>query len=172
MVSQRRGVQGVVTGKPPTSLDTGLPGSGKTVLSSQIIATLLGQQDQSRSLPPMYFFFDTRDGDKQTLDDVLRSLVSQLSFLSNEAMETLNNFFAEKYDGGNRRPSSQDLAAMFLAMLRSQRKKVRIVIDALDECTTQDEVLVWMQSLTTEFTDVATLITSRDETRIESVIRE
>lgn len=149
----------------------GLPGSGKTVLSSQVITALLADR-HGRELSPIYFFFDTRDRGKSSLDDLLRSLISQLSSISNKAMVGLRTIFAEEYAGGDKRLLPRDLNALFLAMLRSTDEPIRLVIDALDECNTTDEVLTWTRNFTTELRDASVLITSRDESRIGSAMRD
>src|SRR2546423_3629801 len=53
----------------------GIPGCGKTILSSTIIEDL--KRTLSRQ-PLLYFYFDFNDTDKQTLDSMVRSLMSQL----------------------------------------------------------------------------------------------
>ncbi|CAH0019738.1 unnamed protein product [Clonostachys rhizophaga] len=132
----------------------GLPGSGKTILSSQVISALLADR-HGRELSPIYFFFDTRDRGKSSLDGLLRSLISQLSSISNKAMVGLRTIFAEEYAGGDKRLLPRDLNTLFLAMLRSTDEPIRLVIDALDECNTTDEVLTWTRNFTTELRDAS-----------------
>src|SRR2546423_9103116 len=53
----------------------GIPGCGKTILSSTII------EDLKRTFPRqslLYFYFDFNDTGKQTLESMVRSLISQL----------------------------------------------------------------------------------------------
>lgn len=54
----------------------GLSGCGKTILRSSIIGLL--QQEIPPPCPLIYFFFDFRDSTKQSLDGMLRSLITQL----------------------------------------------------------------------------------------------
>lgn len=150
----------------------GLPGSGKTILSARIINALLSDQSQDSWLPPLYFFFDTRDADKQSIESLLRSLVSQLSSISTQAMGVLGTAFGGKFEDGDVRPSCAELAELFSAMLHEAGGKIRIVVDALDECNTQDDVLFWMRSLAPELTNVGFLVTSRDEGPIELAMKD
>jgi Cdc6-like AAA superfamily ATPase len=55
----------------------GNPGCGKTILSSAIIKNL---DDIVSFQPLLYFYFDFSDTSKQTLDSVVRSLISQLYY--------------------------------------------------------------------------------------------
>lgn len=150
----------------------GLLGSRKTILSARIINALLSDQNQDNWFSPLYFFFDTRDADKQSIESLLRSLVSQLSSISDQAMGVLSSAFGEKFENGDVRPSYAELVKLFSAMLQDTGGKIRIVIDALDESNTQDEVLAWMQSLAPDLPNVGFLVTSRDEGRIDSAIRD
>lgn len=53
---------------------SGIPGCGKTVLSSAIIEKL--EMDSSHTV--LYFFFDFSDAEKRSLEGMLRSLINQL----------------------------------------------------------------------------------------------
>ena len=61
---------------------TGVPGAGKTVLSSFVITKCSEISDQKPSTPTLYFFFKMTDNDKNSVIAVIRSLVYQLYLLS------------------------------------------------------------------------------------------
>lgn len=161
-----------------------IPGSGKTVLSSQVVATLLASKRHtsdsdiimgSDSFPssPMYFFFDSRDRDEQSLDSLLRSLISQLGSISKQAMTVLNTALEHDFANGDKKPSTKDLDVLFSGMLHPvTNQRARIILDALDESNSPDSMLSWVQSLAAKHQHVHILITSRDEMEIESSMRD
>ncbi|CAH0046151.1 unnamed protein product, partial [Clonostachys solani] len=142
----------------------GIPGSGKTVMSSKIIHSLLSDETNV-----LYFFFDTRDSEKQSLDDLLRSLILQL-YTEGQARNILESLFVDKFGEGNKRLFSKDLETTFLSMVNSSGRKFKIVLDALDECSTKEDVLDWVQSSNSksELAEVGFLMTSRNDKVIES----
>ncbi|KAK7212205.1 hypothetical protein V2G26_019383 [Clonostachys chloroleuca] len=142
----------------------GIPGSGKTVMSSKIIDNLLSEE-----MSVLYFFFDTRDSEKQTLDDLLRSLILQL-YAQGQSRNILENLFVDKFGEGNKRLFSKDLETTFLSMVNSSGRRFKIILDALDECTTKEDVLDWIQLSNgkPELAEVGFLVTSRNDKVIES----
>ncbi|VUC36794.1 unnamed protein product [Clonostachys rosea] len=142
----------------------GIPGSGKTVMSSKIIDNLLSEKTNV-----LYFFFDTRDSEKQTLDDLLRSLILQL-YTEGHSRNIIESLFVDKFAEGNKRLFSKDLETIFLSMVSSSGRKFKIIFDALDECSTKEDVLDWVQSSNSksELAEVGFFITSRNDKVIES----
>ena len=110
----------------------GIPGCGKTILSSTII------EDLEKTLPPstlLYFYFDFSDNHKQKLDSMVRSLISQLYYKSKNAQKQLDSLFSSCEDG-NRQPTHESLCQVLLHMVDSL-EHTYIVLDALDECSTR-----------------------------------
>ena len=149
----------------------GIPGCGKTILSSTIIEDL-EKTLQRQSL--LYFYFDFSDTDKQTLESMVRSLISQLYSKCRGASKELDSLFSSCEDG-RRQPSCESLCKAFLHMIE-QVKEVWIVLDALDECRTRkgpptEGLLSWMRDLlSSEQRNVHLLVTSRPEQDIKSGI--
>lgn len=147
----------------------GIPGCGKTVLSSTIIVhlkrTLLHQ-------PLVYFYFDFHNTGKQALDNMIRSLISQLYYKFEDTWKQFDSLFSS-YEDGHRQPTCESLCKTFLHMIE-QVKEVWIVLDALDECRTRkgpptEELLSWIRYLlSSEQRNIHLLITSRPEQDIES----
>ncbi len=68
----------------------GIPGCGKTILSSTVIENL----DSFTSRKPLlYFYFDFNEVDKQTLDGMIRSLVGQLYTQQEDTQHHLDALF-------------------------------------------------------------------------------
>lgn len=117
----------------------GLPGCGKTVLSATVLDYLAKENDKLI----LNFFFDFSDTTKQTLDGMLRSLAFQLyqgGFDSAIHLDTLS----QAHQNSSVRPTTKALSDIVFMMLGVQ-KKVTIVLDALDESKTRDDVLQWIK---------------------------
>jgi hypothetical protein len=149
-------------GKVPFLWLHGIPGCGKTVLSASIILEL-GQE------PPalLYFYFDFNDKRKQSLNDAVRSLLWQASRHGGNHSEEITRLYATCQDGGVQ-PSTQDLVQTLDKMLRIM-SHVRILLDAMDECTTRPTLLPWLSKMASqEFGNVQLVTTSRKEHDIEA----
>ncbi|EKJ76090.1 hypothetical protein FPSE_03722 [Fusarium pseudograminearum CS3096] len=143
----------------------GLAGCGKTVLSGTILDHL-GESATNHTV--LAFFFDFNDIKKQRLEDLLRSLAIQLYHRGNETARTLDRLFALQ-DNGRKQPDSRALSDCIDAMMKDAGR-VFIVIDALDECKTTDEVLRWIGGLASG--NVQALITGRPDTKFQSEISQ
>ncbi|KAK6334444.1 hypothetical protein TWF730_003659 [Orbilia blumenaviensis] len=150
----------------------GIPGTGKTILSAKIIHSLFLEQKSDDQTYTLYFFFDTRDSEKQTLKSLLQSLIFQLYRVCDKSKVFLNAVFSEKYESRARLPSVEDLVKIFLNMMRSARQNIKIILDALDESSTQDALLDFTRSLSQKFEKISFLVTSRDESLIEMQMRD
>lgn len=71
-----------------------------------------------------------------------------------------------------RQPTTKSLASAFLSMCQLSTEPIRIVIDALDECTTRTQLLVWIQELVQadNIGKTQLLVSSRREQDIEKVL--
>jgi Cdc6-like AAA superfamily ATPase len=146
----------------------GIPGCGKTILSSTVIQAL---ENTGSHRPLLYFYFDFNDKEKQTHHNMLSALLSQLYSTSSDSsqMQALDSLFKSCQDGC-RQPSTQSLCEVFLHIL-DQLKEVWIVLDALDECDTRKGLLPLIRNvLQSDRRNVHLLVTSRPEHDIESEI--
>jgi hypothetical protein len=150
----------------------GIPGCGKTVLTSTIIARL--EQDMTDQVL-LYFYFDFTDTDKQSLNSVLRSLVKQICNRQlckerPDASQSLDYLWAS-HEQGTRQPSTKSLQSTLQSML-SGLSNVSVVLDALDESTTISELLAWLRTLFEGNTnDCRLLVTSRRMEDIELALQ-
>lgn len=140
----------------------GLAGCGKTILSTTILDHLV-QIDTHTTLA---FFFDFSDPRKQKLEDLLRSLAVQLYHTGNEAARRLNSLFTS-HDDGRRQPDTNALSACVDTMVQIAGK-VFVIIDALDECTTREELLHWIRGLASS--NAQLLVTGRPEAEFQREI--
>jgi NACHT domain-containing protein len=150
----------------------GIPGCGKTILSSSIIKNL---ENITSYQPLLYFFFDFNDSSKQKLEDMVRSLISQLYYKHPETRQELDSLFSSCKDGYEQ-PSNKSLCDVLFRMIE-QVKEAWLVLDALDECSTRkgssstEGLLLWIEEvLKSERRNVHLLVTSRPEQDIQSNI--
>lgn len=141
----------------------GIPGCGKTVLSSSIIEDL---KQSSSDAPPavLYFYFDFNDTWKQTLDNALRSLLWQATtYASPGELQQLYDSCGK----GKDQPSTESLIQTLEKALRALGRTI-IVLDALDECTSRPALLPWLaQTAGRDTSSLQIIATSRNEHDIE-----
>jgi hypothetical protein len=151
----------------------GIPGCGKTVLTSSVIEDLQGSQSPRPSQTLLYFYFDFTDNQKQSFENTLRSLIFQTYHQNDNAKRHLDSLYSSAYRGGQEQPSFESLQKTFTGMI-GNLEEVWIVLDALDECTPRGELLAWLRSINQDFSvqvKMHLLVTSRPEQDIESAIK-
>ncbi|KAI9809040.1 MAG: hypothetical protein M1825_002329 [Sarcosagium campestre] len=151
----------------------GIPGCGKTILSSTIVQNL-GSTLPSPSF--LYFYFTFTEPDKQSLDGMIRSLIGQIYFKYEDVRKQLDLLFSA-CSNGHQQPTTASLCTTFLHMLQ-QVGEVWIVLDALDESHARkgkqtEGILLWMRDLLdSKESNIHILMTSRQDQHIESEIRK
>jgi hypothetical protein len=141
---------------------TGIPGAGKTVLSSTVIATLHCQQEASRNAV-VFSYFDFQDATKQQSDTLLKAILSQLATRSSEALECLTGLHDRC--SGLRGPSSAELLSVVTTAL-ALFPQTFLVVDAVDECSDRSMVLKYLRALS-ELPNLHLITFSRREADIE-----
>jgi hypothetical protein len=150
----------------------GIPGCGKTILSSTVFEHLKDLCIQ----PLLYFYFDFTDAEKQTLSGVVRSLMSQLYNTCKSAQEPLDALFSS-CKRSNMQPSCESLCKTLQQMVE-QAKDVWIVLDALDECVERkggptEGLFLWIRDLVKSTKcNVHCLVTSRPEHDIRAELSD
>jgi NACHT domain len=86
-----------------------------------------------------YFYFDFRDENKQSRDNLLRSLLFQLSTQYHHLSDILSHLHS-LYEDGNQQPSDDTLARCLKKMLsHPNQDPVYLIIDGVDECPNSPE---------------------------------
>ena len=155
--------------KAPPDLLTlyGIPGSGKTILASSVIAEIEEKILNSKSIL-LYYYFDFNDRQKQNVSGCISSLLLQLAFVM-EDFDKLRLLYVA-CDLGRRQPSIHEMKETLRNALKAL-PKVYMVLDALDECQELDEALSFIVSACGSWdTDVKTLVTSRKERNIDEAL--
>ncbi|KAI9765534.1 MAG: hypothetical protein M1840_007360 [Geoglossum simile] len=117
----------------------GIPGCGKTVLASTIIENVLHHCHLDPALAVAYFYFDFNDIEKQRHENMIRSLIAQLSIQSASIPQALESLFSSCMNGA-RQPVTDALLETLRQMIR-EFTEVFIILDALDECKERQELL-------------------------------
>ena len=114
----------------------GIPGAGKTIITSIVIDDLNTRLQNDLSIGIAYLYCDFRRRDEQKAEDLLASLLKQLSQEQSALPGDLKRL-RDQHKDKRTRPSlheisktPHDVAAMYI--------RVFIVVDALDECHVSD----------------------------------
>jgi hypothetical protein len=107
----------------------GIPGAGKTVLSSTVVEHLKRQNAASEARLA-YYYFDFSDHAKQNAQGCIQSLLLQLFEQSTLIPKELRSLYQ---DNRHITPRLEALVEVLIAILRDGAEDY-IVIDALDEC--------------------------------------
>lgn len=149
----------------------GIPGCGKSVLSSAIIHNLSQFCDNVPGRVVVYYYFDFSDKQKQDVSSMLRSLICQLAQDFHKIPEGLHKAFSEY--GKKRKSLSQKGLLELLRQVIKEFPQVYVVLDALDECAKWVELLKVLEDIFDwELQHMHTLMTSRREKEIEDVLEE
>jgi hypothetical protein len=125
-----------------------------------------------------YFYFDFRDVDKQNLQNLLPSLLTQLSARSDPCHDILSQLYST-HDRGERKPSDRAMVECLKEMLSLEAEgPTFIILDALDECpitsgipSSREEVLELVDELVNlHLPNVHICVTSRPEHDIRVVL--
>jgi hypothetical protein len=125
-----------------------------------------------------YFYFDFRDVDKQKLQNLLPSLLTQLSARSDPCHDILSQLYCT-HDRGERKPSDRAMVECLKQMLSLDAQgPTFIILDALDECpigssipSPREEVLELVDELVSlHLPNIHICVTSRPEHDIRVVL--
>jgi hypothetical protein len=144
----------------------GIPGCGKTILSSTIIEHLLQHCNDDIRTVTAYFYFDFNDAQKQDPELMIRSLLCQLLQRSYTISKGVDALFSSCKNG--QQPSLHALLEVTPQVMQ-QFMHVYLVLDALDECTQRPELMEVLETVAGwQLDNVHLLMTSRKERDIES----
>jgi hypothetical protein len=146
----------------------GIPGCGKTILSSTILEDLLRCKDDPGKIIT-YFYFDFIDAQKQSAELMLRSLIYQLVRQSSLIPASLD-FHYSAHEKGNRQLSLETLLLMTRQIIQ-EMPQVYVLIDALDECAQRAELMDLLETMADwGLQNMHVTLMSRRERYIETVL--
>lgn len=147
---------------------SGIPGAGKTILSSTIIATLLCRLEEFEAAV-LFSFFDFQNASQQKSDALLRALLAQLAEQNKESFQCLRKLHDDCKSGGHQASSDALLTTLTAALTHFPR--VFIVVDALDECSERQQMLKYLKLLS-EASNTHIIVLSRRERDIELALED
>ncbi|KAL6904181.1 ankyrin repeat-containing domain protein [Trichoderma evansii] len=114
----------------------GIPGAGKTILTSIVVEELTIRKEENRSIGVAYIYCHFRRQHEQKAEDLLASLLKQLAQSRPSLSDSVKSLYGSHKAKGTR-PSLNKISKELqsIAVLYS---KVFIVVDALDECQASD----------------------------------
>jgi Cdc6-like AAA superfamily ATPase len=149
----------------------GIPGCGKTILSSTVTQDILLHCANDPGKVVAYFYFDFTDADKQKPELMVRSLISQLSEKCIKMPLALEALYSYS-DKGNRQPSLDALMNVLQHMLQEFPQSY-LILDALDECADRAVLMIILEQIAGwQLEEMRVLVTSRKERDIESSLED
>lgn len=147
---------------------SGIPGAGKTMLTSIVVEKLTECANRVETIGIAYVYCMFQRQNEQKADDLLASVLKQLTRDRFPLSETVKSLYSS-YKDGQLRPSFDQLSSTLQSVI-DLYSKVYIVIDALDECsdTCRGNLLPEIFKVQTQ-TGANFFITSRD---ISAIVKE
>ncbi|KIJ07095.1 hypothetical protein PAXINDRAFT_103100 [Paxillus involutus ATCC 200175] len=146
----------------------GAPGFGKTVLFSTSVEVVRTRASaRGARCCCAYSYFDAREsgGASQKFETFLRSILGQLCFNRADVPDAMKRLYGVDSDE-HPEPTLAQLRTTLGEVVKGF-DDVYILIDALDECDSQAELLDWVKSLQSTTPGLHLLATSRPERIIE-----
>lgn len=123
-------------GDKQTLFCPGIPGSGKTILTSIVIDKLTTDFKDDNSIGIAYLYCNFRRTDEQKAEDLIASLLRQFAQSRPSLPESLKSVY-DKHKDMQTKPSFGEISQALESVV-SVYSRVFIVIDALDECPASD----------------------------------
>jgi hypothetical protein len=114
----------------------GIPGAGKTILTSIVVDHLLDKYQDSPTVGVAYVYCNFRQQGEQRLDDLLSSILKQLSEMQ-PSIPGATEALYDKHKSKRTRPSTDELSGTLQSVAGSYTRTF-IIVDALDECHISD----------------------------------
>jgi Cdc6-like AAA superfamily ATPase len=114
----------------------GIPGAGKTILTSIVIEELTVRFSNDPSIGITYIYCNFRRQDEQKIDDLLASLLKQLVESQPSLPSTVKDLYG-RHKTKRTRPSPKEVSDTLQIVAKSY-SRVFVIIDALDECQVFD----------------------------------
>ena len=155
----------------------GIPGSGKTVLSSTIIETVRAVCEVCPDRRIAMFYFDFQEAEKQEMKPFVRSLLRQLLAAESVVPEFVVKMH-KTFKNSGQSPSVQDLESALVRVLEVSSKETYIILDTIDvfpqrsKSSKRRELLKFLQNMAKNHNSkLHILAASRDETDIREVFQ-
>ena len=114
----------------------GIPGAGKTILTSIVVDDLFARFQNDTSVGIAYIYCNFRRQDDQKLDNLLLSLLKQLVQKQSSLPDSVKVLY-DRHKNKQTRPSPDEIS-IALQSIAAIYSRAFIIIDALDECQATD----------------------------------
>ena len=110
----------------------GMPGAGKTILTSIVVEDLTARFRDDKSIGIAYLYCNFRRQDEQNIDELLASLLKQLAESQLSLPGSVKDLY-DRYKTKRTRPSQKEISETIHIVTKSY-SRVFVIVDALDEC--------------------------------------
>jgi Cdc6-like AAA superfamily ATPase len=114
----------------------GIPGAGKTIITSIVVEHLWAKYRNDANIGIAYVYCDYRRHDEQKPVVLFANLLRQLVQEQSSLPENLKDLY-ERHSGKRTRPSTDEISKVLHSVI-AKYSKTFIIIDALDECQVSD----------------------------------
>ncbi|KAJ4182613.1 hypothetical protein NW759_017119 [Fusarium solani] len=114
----------------------GIPGAGKTILTSIVVDTLNSKFDNDSEIGIAYIYCNFRRQHEQKIGDLLASVLKQLTQCRSSLPDSVKNLY-DRHKTKRTRPSLDEILGL-LQSVAAMYSRVFIIVDALDECPASD----------------------------------
>lgn len=115
----------------------GISGAGKTILTSIVVESLLARTKSQQNVGIAYIYGNFRSQSEQTDNNLLASLLKQLTQGRHSLLESVKSLYSE-HKHKRTRPSLDEVRRT-LQSVAALYSRVFIIVDALDECQTSND---------------------------------
>ncbi|RSL93028.1 hypothetical protein CDV31_014881 [Fusarium ambrosium] len=114
----------------------GIPGAGKTILTSIVVDFLDSRFDSDSDIGIAYIYCNFRRQHEQRIDDLLGSVLKQLTQCRSSLPDSVKSFY-DRHKTKRTRPSLDEILGLLQSVV-AMYSRVFIIVDALDECQASD----------------------------------
>jgi len=114
----------------------GMPGAGKTMLTSIVVDELTYRFRDNRTVGIAYLYCNFRRTQEQKSEDLVASLLKQFSQVLPTVPESVKSLY-DRHKARRSRPTFEELSDTLRSVLGGYHRAF-VIVDALDECQTTD----------------------------------
>jgi hypothetical protein len=155
-----------------TLLCQGIPGAGKTILTSIMVDDVCEKYREDLTVAVAYLYCDFRRQGEQRIEDLIASLLKQLAEGQSPLSKAVKDLYS-KLEKKQTRPPLEDISEA-LRIVAASYSRVFILVDALDECQSRTgcrtRLLLEIFALQ-EKRNVNLLVTSRIDPEIKGMFK-
>lgn len=151
----------------------GIPGTGKTILTSMVIDHLLTRFYSNSDIGIAYIYCNYQRQNEQNIDNLLASILKQLAESQPSLQDPVRDLYG-RHEKRKTRPSYNEISRVLQSVVDTYSRTF-IIVDALDECQAADGCRTRFLSELFRLREnglVSILVTSRDLPEISSHFEE